>query len=141
MISGCHYQYCFMTNAFRFHPGIKIKKRICTDDKIILCVRIRFIQLFQSQVSIRITFLMHLDQRQLKVRIILYGKTDHFHTLFISRSALTVPFMRWISAGHKQNLIKFKLFIGFFSQDQMPHMNGIKSTTHDSYFLCCFAHL
>ena len=68
-------------------------------------------------------------------KIVLYreGKKD--------KKKIILPFMRWISAGHEQNFIKLKLFIGFFSQDQMPHMNGIKSTTHDSYFFCCFAHL
>ena len=35
MISGCHYQHCFLTDASRFPPGIKIIKGIRTDNKII----------------------------------------------------------------------------------------------------------
>ena len=76
---------------------------------------------------------MHFRQGQFKMFVGCDRKAHHLHSLLIG-GAMPVLLMGWIAGRHEQDLLKTKLLPGTLPEDQMTHMDGIKSPSHDADF-------
>lgn len=76
------------------------------------------------------TLAINLQTRRFKERIVSDCCGHHFEALlFVEHASLLV---RWLTRGHEQNPVNFKLVDGALSDHQVARVNRVESTSHDA---------
>ena len=76
-------------------------------------------------LCVYISFLMHLLQRQLKMRIGRYREADHLHALLI-RGAVPVFLCGGLPDGINRTFSRENWTLALSTQNQMSDMDGVK---------------